>query len=84
MSGHGQLQVHQRLDMRAVEVKDALANIKQAKSRDDPDDAEDSLSAVTRPAASFLSRSVKRQGKSASGSFRSTIVLDAGATHCTP
>ena len=40
MPGNGQLQVHQRLDVRAVEVKDALAEIKQAERRDDPDYAQ--------------------------------------------
>jgi hypothetical protein len=40
MSAHGQLQVHQRLDVGAVEVKDALAKIKRAKGGDDPDDAQ--------------------------------------------
>ena len=30
MSRHGQLQIHQRLDVRTVEVKDPLAEIKQA------------------------------------------------------
>ena len=41
MSGHRQFQVHQRLDMCAVEMKDALAEIKQAKRGHDPDEAQD-------------------------------------------
>ena len=40
MSGHRQLQIHQRLDVGAVEVKYALAKRKQAKRGDDPDDAQ--------------------------------------------
>ena len=39
MSGHGQLQIHQRLDVRPVEVKDTFTEIKQAEGGDDPDDA---------------------------------------------
>lgn len=38
MSGHGQLQAHQRLDVRAIEVKDALAEIKPQEGEDDPDE----------------------------------------------
>jgi hypothetical protein len=40
MSGHGQLQIHERLDVRAVEVECALAKIKQAKRGHDADDAQ--------------------------------------------
>jgi len=42
MSGHRQLQIHQRLDVRPVEVKDTFAKIKQAKRGHDPDDAQHS------------------------------------------
>ncbi len=40
MSRHGQLQIHQRLDVRTVEMKDALAEIKQAEGGGDPDNAQ--------------------------------------------
>ena len=40
MSRHGQLQIHQRLDVCTVEMKYAFAEIKQAKSGDHPDDAQ--------------------------------------------
>ena len=40
MSGDRQLQVHQRLDVSAVEMKYALAEIKQAKRGHDADDAQ--------------------------------------------
>ena len=40
MSSHGQFQVHQRLDVRMVEMKDALAKIEQAERGHDPDHAQ--------------------------------------------
>ena len=40
MSGHGQLQIHQRLNVRTVEMKDALTEIKQTKGGHDPNDAQ--------------------------------------------
>jgi len=38
MSSHGQLQVHQSLDVRAVEMEYALPKIEQAKRGRDADD----------------------------------------------
>jgi hypothetical protein len=35
MTGHRQLEIHQRLDMGAVEMEDALAEIKESKRGDD-------------------------------------------------
>jgi len=40
MSGHGQHQIHQRLEMRTVEVKNAVTKEKQAKCRDGADEAQ--------------------------------------------
>ena len=40
MPRHGQLQINQRLDVRTVEVKDALTEVKQAEGGNDPDDAQ--------------------------------------------
>ena len=40
MSRHGQLQVHQSLDVRMVEVKYPLSKIEQAKRGDDSHDAQ--------------------------------------------
>ena len=59
MTSHGQLQVHQRLDMGAVEMKDALAKIKQAKRGHDANDAQDRgdpqhQAACSRPRAASL------------------------------
>lgn len=36
MSRHGELQIHQRLDVRTVEMKDTLTEIKQPEGGDDP------------------------------------------------
>ena len=40
MSGNGQFQVHQRLDMCAIEVEYAFGQIEQTESGNDTDDAE--------------------------------------------
>ena len=41
MTGYRQFEIHQRLDMGAVEMEDALAEIEEAESGNDADNSED-------------------------------------------
>ncbi len=43
MTGYLQVEIHQGLDMGAVEMEDALTDIKEAKRGDDADNAENCL-----------------------------------------
>ena len=40
MPGHGQLQIHQRLDVVAIDMEDSLGEEEQAEGRHDSDDPE--------------------------------------------
>jgi hypothetical protein len=51
VTGYRQFEIHQRLDMGAVEMEDALAEIEEAESGNDADDSEDRSFPIAAPYA---------------------------------